>query len=123
MPKLSKKKALGLLLLLECGEDGENCQEDECRASGSGVQQPEGPRTGRKHIWVRKELQKRDLFGEYATIFKEERLNTSAFHAANRMSPTRFEEILSLVAHRLHRQTTTFRAPIAPAERLALTLR
>ena len=125
MPRLNRKKALGLLLLLEYGEGIENRQDQEegPNASGSGEEQEQHTRQARRRIWVREELQKRGQLGEFSTMFAEERLNAGAFHAAYRMTPTRFEELLSLVGHRLQRQATTFRIPIPPAERLALNVR
>ena len=73
--------------------------------------------------WVREDLQKRSKLGEFAINFAGEGLNAGVFHAANRMTPTRFEEIVSLVGHRLQKQTTNYRQPISPAERIALTVR
>ena len=40
-----------------------------------------------------------------------------------RMTPNRFEHLLSLVAPFIQKRTTRFREPISPPQRLALTLR
>ena len=72
-----------------------------------------------RSIWVRESLARRSKHGEFETWFSEERLNSIFFHSAFRMTPCRFEEILEIVALRLTRQTTNFRQPISPEERLA----
>ena len=100
-----RKKALCLLALMMSGEEEES----------------EHPR--RRRVWVNESLARRHEHGEFHTWFSEEMLNAGNFHSAFRMSPARFEEILQLVAPQLVRQTTNYREPISPAERLAITLR
>ena len=99
---LKRKKALCLLMLFD--------EEEEDRRT-------------RPSVWVRESLARRGEHGEFSTWFAEEKLNAGAFHSAFRMTPTRFEEILYIVGPRLVRQTTNYREPICPAERLAITLR
>ena len=59
----------------------------------------------------------------YNTLISEFRLNNSArFHQFFRLSPSQFDEILSML--RLHlEQQDVCRAPVTPEERLAITLR
>ena len=45
------------------------------------------------------------------------------FFQCFRMSPTRFEELLKLVAPMITKETTRLHEPIGPGERLAVTLR
>lgn len=85
------------------------------------TEEEELPRS--RSVWVHKSLARRSEHGEFRTWFAEEKLNAGSFHSAFRMTPERFEEILELVAPRLTRETTNYRKPICPAERLAITLR
>ena len=50
-------------------------------------------------------------------------INKEYFFRFVRMTPQRFEHLLSLVGPHLQRATTKMREPISPAERLVLTLR
>ena len=79
--------------------------------------------TGRR-FWVRKIFQERKKYGLYHILTDELRLfDKEYFFRFVRMTPQRFEHLLSLVGPHLQRTTTKMREPISPAERLVLTLR
>ena len=79
--------------------------------------------TGRR-FWVRKIFQERKKYGLYHILTDELRLfDKEYFFRFVRMTPQRFEHLLSLVGTHLQRTTTKMREPISPAERLVLTLR
>ena len=79
--------------------------------------------TGRR-FWVRKIFQEREKYGLYHILTDELRLfDKEYFFRFVRMTPQRFEHLLSLVGTHLQRTTTKMREPISPAERLVLTLR
>ena len=79
--------------------------------------------TGRR-FWVRKIFQERKKYGLYHILTDELRLfDKEYFFRFVRMTPQRFEQLLSLVGPHLQRTTTKMREPISPAERLVLTLR
>ena len=79
--------------------------------------------TGRR-FWVRKIFQERKKYGLYHILTDELRLfDKEYFFRFVRMTPQRFEHLLSLVGPHLQRTTTKMREPISPAETLVLTLR
>ena len=79
--------------------------------------------TGRR-FWVRKIFQERKKYGLYHILTDELRLfDKEYFFRFVRMTPQRFEHLLSLVGPHLQRTTTKMREPISPAERLVLTMR
>ena len=79
---------------------------------------------GRKRTWVRKINLKRHERGEYHALIQEMRLSDQdSFYTYFRMTPTRYDQLLSLVGPAIIRQHTNFRSPISPGERLAVTLR
>ena len=79
--------------------------------------------TGRR-FWVRKIFQERKKYGLYHILTDELRLfDKEYFFRFVRMTPQRFEHLLSLVGPHLQQTTTKMREPISPAERLVLTLR
>ncbi|CAN7945316.1 unnamed protein product [Ixodes pacificus] len=74
--------------------------------------------------WVRFILRSRENLGEYHHLVRDMRLDDGRdFFMYFRMTRQRFEHLLSLVGPLLLKQTTFWRAPIAPAERLSLTIR
>ena len=78
----------------------------------------------KKKMWVRNIFQDRHLKGEFHLLVNELRLfDHELFFVCFRMSPSTFEELLSWVAPHIIRQTTRFRDPVHPNERLAVTLR
>ena len=75
-------------------------------------------------FWVRKIFQERKKYGLYHILTDELRLfDKEYFFRFVRMTPQRFELLLSLVGPHLQRTTTKMREPISPAEKLVLTLR
>ncbi|ROI73783.1 hypothetical protein DPX16_22894 [Anabarilius grahami] len=68
-------------------------------------------------------LMNRDSEGEYANLVQELKLYHGRFRTYFRMSVGQFEELLQTVAPHLTRQTTNFREPIDPEQRLAVCLR
>ena len=46
-----------------------------------------------------------------------------SFYKYSRMTPARFDDLLSLVGPAITRQHTNFKTPISPGERLVVTLR
>ena len=73
-------------------------------------------------MWVRPIYRNRQSIGEQK-IIPELHDDPEKFHVYFRMSLPQFEELLSLVGPRIQKMTTTFRVPIPPRDRLAITLR
>ena len=77
-----------------------------------------------RRSWVRKIFQERKKYGLYHILTDKLRLfDKDYFFHFVRMTPQRFERLLSLVGPQLQRTTAKMREPISPAERLVLTLR
>ena len=78
----------------------------------------------RKHrYWVNNILQKRKSLGAFHTLVQEMRLShREEFSRYFRMSPDRFENLLSIVGPRLIKVCRS-REPITPIEGLAVTVR
>ena len=77
-----------------------------------------------KRFWVRKLYQERKSSGFFHVLTKElELFDREYFFRFMRMSPDRYEHLLSIVGPKLQRQKTHLREPISPSERLTLTLR
>ena len=71
-----------------------------------------------------KDLPRKKKYGLYHILTDELRLfDKEYFFRFVRMTPQRFEHLLSLVGPHLQRTTTKMREPISPAETLVLTLR
>ncbi|KAG0434899.1 hypothetical protein HPB47_018798 [Ixodes persulcatus] len=74
--------------------------------------------------WVRFILRSRENLGEYHHLVRDMRLDDGRdFFMYFRMTRKRFEHLLSLVGPLLLKQATFWSTPIAPAERLSLTIR
>ncbi|XP_040069512.1 putative nuclease HARBI1 [Ixodes scapularis] len=74
--------------------------------------------------WVRLILRLRENLGEYHHLVRDMRLDDGRdFFMYFRMTRQRFEHLLSLVGPLLLKKVTFWRTPIAPAERLSLTIR
>ena len=74
-----------------------------------------------RRFWVRAIFRQRQRYGCYHTLVQELRLGDREWHFKFiRMSPERFEHLLSLVAPHISKQKTKLRNPIGPAERLYL---
>lgn len=77
----------------------------------------------KKRFWVRDIIKRRKELGEYHRLIQEMRLNDhESFFQYFRMTPRRFDLLLGIVGARLIKNSLN-REPIAPAERLAVTLR
>ena len=73
---------------------------------------------------MRKIFQERKKYGLYHILTDELRLfDKEYFFRFVRMTPQRFEHLLSLVGPHLQRTTTKMREPISPAERLVFSFR
>ena len=71
-----------------------------------------------------KDLPRKKKYGLYHILTDELRLfDKEYFFRFVRMTPQRFEHLLSLVGPHLQRTTTKMREPIFPAERIVFTLR
>ncbi|KAL9977992.1 hypothetical protein ACROYT_G015463 [Oculina patagonica] len=85
-------------------------------------QKPTKRRT--KRFWIREYLKKREKYGQFHTLFAELRLSDREyFFRYIRMSPERFEHLLTLVAPYIQKKACRSCDPISPAERLVVTLR
>ena len=87
-------------------------------------QQKEKRKIKRKSIWVRGWLCRRKQFGHWSTLLQELiKEDKSSFHNFLRMDENLFSEVLHRINHRIEKRHTSFRAPLEPGLRLALTLR
>ena len=78
----------------------------------------------RKRFWIRRIYKDRGQKGEYASLIRDLMLHDHAyFFNYFRMSPSCFEDLLSMVAPKIKKNATKMREPIPPAERLCVTLR
>lgn len=74
-----------------------------------------------RQYWVQPMLEDHEVFGDFFTLIPTLRREEARFYNFLRMSTSSFDRLLEKVhAPLLH---TSFRKPIAPAERLAITLR
>ena len=77
-----------------------------------------------RRFWVRKIFQERKKYGLYHILTAELRLfDKEYFFRFVRLTPQRFEHLLSLVGPHLQLTTTKMREPISSAERLVLRMR
>ena len=74
-----------------------------------------------KRYWVREIFQNRFQLAEYQTLEMRENDHES-FYKYFRMTPERFDHLLSLVGPMLSKKSL-YRQPISPDKRLAVTLR
>ena len=72
-------------------------------------------KTCKKQMWVRKVYQERKLKGEFHLLINEMMLQDH-FFAYFRMGPTKYEQIVAIVAHRIEKCSEK-REPICPSER------
>ena len=80
-------------------------------------------RAGKRRFWVRNVYKERNTKGEYNLLVKELMLaDHELFFNMFRMTPTKFEELLSWIAPLITRSAIR-RQPIQPGERLCVTLR
>ena len=75
-------------------------------------------------MWVREIFKGRKNQGVYNNLVQEMRLgDRESYFRYMRMSPDRFEHLLSLIEPLVKKETTNFREPISASERLSITLR
>ncbi|KAK7907089.1 hypothetical protein WMY93_015701 [Mugilogobius chulae] len=77
----------------------------------------------RRRFWVHPINQRRQQQGYFHNLIAELRQDSQRHHRFFRMSVEQFDEIISIIGDDLRRQTTNYRAPISPQERLAVALR
>ena len=77
----------------------------------------------RKSTWVKPIFRQREVYGEFHTLFQELVKDKELFFRYHRMTPARFEHLLSLIKHRITKKRTHLRKPISARQRLSLTLR
>ena len=81
----------------------------------------------RRTVWVHPMNQKNKEEGEFQTghdrLVKTDGTADNRFFQYYRMSHQQFEEIHSLIQHRIYRQDTNYRQAVSTRERLAITLR
>lgn len=99
---------LAAAILLALQEDGE---------------QKERERRGRRRLWVHPINQQRQEQGDFHNLVAELRLDSQRHHRYFRMSAEQMDHLLSIIGPELTKQSTNFRAPIEPKQRLAVALR
>lgn len=77
----------------------------------------------RRRFWVHTIIEQREKLGEYHRLVQELKLDSSRFTAYFRMTPTMFEDLLSLIAPIIKKKNTNYRKAIEPEQRLAITIR
>ena len=77
----------------------------------------------KRRFWVRNIFLQRQRHGNFYTLFQELLKDRELFFRYPRMTPERFEQLLSLVKDRITEQKPRFREPISARERLSITLR
>ena len=75
------------------------------------------------NMWVHPINKKRDIHGEYHHLMSQLREDRQKFKDYFRLSPEAFDYILECISPAIYKQTTNFRKPIGPEERLCVTLR
>ncbi|XP_024141057.1 putative nuclease HARBI1 isoform X2 [Oryzias melastigma] len=80
-------------------------------------------RERRRRFWIHPSNQSRRERGQLQNLIAELRRDSQRHHGYFRMSVEKFDEILSIIGPDLRRQTTNFRNPVSPEERLAMALR
>ena len=77
----------------------------------------------RRRTWVHEIIRKRQELGEFHRLVQELRLDQQIFLQYFRMTPETFDNLLHVVGPHIHKQTTNYRKPISPEQRLAICLR
>ena len=76
-----------------------------------------------KRCWVRGMFKNRECQGAFETLFHEMRNGRELFSRYFRMSPERFDHLLTLVREQIEKKDTAFRKSFPAAGPLAITLR
>lgn len=77
----------------------------------------------RRMIWVHEINLTRDLKSEFHTLYQKLREDKQPFFIYFLMGFSCFDELLNLIKNDIQKQYTTYREPIDPMQRLAVTLR
>ena len=77
----------------------------------------------KRRFWIRNIFLQRETRGTFRTLFQELLQDKELFFRYHRMTPSRFEHLLSLVEDKITKEKTNFRDPICAEERLSITLR
>ena len=77
----------------------------------------------KRRCWVREIFQSRAGYGAFETLFNALRNDRELFFRYIRMTPERFDHLLSLVKEQIEKKDTCFRKSIPAAARLVITLR
>ena len=73
----------------------------------------------KRKMWVREIFQGRKNQGVYNNLVQEMRLgDRESYFRYMRMSPDRFEQLLSLIERLVKKETTNFSEPVSAGERL-----
>ena len=79
---------------------------------------------GKRRIWMKEWLKKRNAQGAYHQLMKElSTIDVSGYRNFVRMDSSTFELLHNMVAPIIQRQNTVMRESISPGERIAITLR
>jgi hypothetical protein len=77
----------------------------------------------RRTVWIHPILRRRQQLGEFHRLVQELRLDEQRFFQYFRMTPETFENLLHIVGPHIRKQTTNYRNPISPQQRLAICFR
>ena len=77
----------------------------------------------KRRFWIRNIFRQREIHGAFHTLFQELLKDEELFFRYHRMTPSRFEHLLSLIETQITKMETKFRKPISARERLSITLR
>ena len=77
----------------------------------------------KKYCWVRGIFKNRERQGAFETLFHEMRNDRELFFRYFRISPEKFDHLLTVVRNQIEKKDTTFRKSFPAAGRLATTLR
>ena len=81
-------------------------------------------RIKRKRVWVRKWLLNRPKYGMYEKLMNQlRRQNVKSFRNFTRMEPSMFDQMVKDLTTKLKKRTTSYRKPLSPGLKLAITLR
>ena len=77
----------------------------------------------RRTVWIHPILGQMQQLGEFHRLVHELRLDEQRFFQSFRMRPETFENLLHIVGPHIRKQTTNYRNPISPQQRLAICFR
>ena len=81
------------------------------------------PREKKHGMWVRKVFRERKKRGTYNLVRAMAMWDKEMYFRCLRMTPTSFQRLLRLVGERISKQTTNYREPVPPEQRLSVTIR